>query len=47
VCVLLLVLLQTRVFALFFVLYIGATLLLNIAWQGGWRGVAPPRVYED
>jgi CDP-diacylglycerol--serine O-phosphatidyltransferase len=47
VCVLLLVLLQTRFFALFFVLYIGVTLLLNIAWQGGWRGIAPPRVYED
>jgi CDP-diacylglycerol--serine O-phosphatidyltransferase len=45
--VLLLVLLQTRFFALFFVLYISATLLLNIAWQGGWRGIAPPRVYED
>jgi len=47
VCVLLLVLLRTRFFALFFVLYISATLLLNIAWQGGWRGVAPPKVYED
>jgi CDP-diacylglycerol--serine O-phosphatidyltransferase len=47
VCVLLLVLLQTRFFALFFVLYISATLLLNIAWQSGWRGVAPPKVYED
>jgi CDP-diacylglycerol--serine O-phosphatidyltransferase len=29
------------------VLYISATLLLNIAWQGGWRGIAPPKVYED
>jgi CDP-diacylglycerol--serine O-phosphatidyltransferase len=47
VCVLLLVLLQTRFFALFFVLYIGATLLLNIAWQGGWTKIAPPKVYED
>jgi CDP-diacylglycerol--serine O-phosphatidyltransferase len=47
VCVLLLVLLRTRFFALFFVLYISATLLLNIAWQRGWRGVAPPKVYED
>ena len=45
--VLLLALLQTRFFALFFVLYISATLLLNIAWQGGWRGVVPPKVYED
>ena len=43
----LLALLQTRFFALFFVLYISATLLLNIAWQSGWRGVAPPKVYED
>jgi CDP-diacylglycerol--serine O-phosphatidyltransferase len=47
VCVLLLVLLQTRFFALFFVFYIGATLLLNIAWRGGWTGVAPPKVYDD
>jgi CDP-diacylglycerol--serine O-phosphatidyltransferase len=46
-CVLLLALLQTRFFALFFVLYISATLLMNIAWQGGWRGIAPPRVYEE
>jgi CDP-diacylglycerol--serine O-phosphatidyltransferase len=45
--ILLLVLLQTRFFALFFVLYISATLLLNIAWQGGWRGISPPKVYED
>ena len=45
--VVLLALLQTRFFALFFVLYISATLLLNLAWQGGWRGVAPPKVYED
>jgi CDP-diacylglycerol--serine O-phosphatidyltransferase len=46
-CVLLLALLQTRFFALFFVLYISATLLMNIAWQGGWRGIAPPKVYEE
>ncbi|HEU4373568.1 MAG TPA: CDP-diacylglycerol--serine O-phosphatidyltransferase, partial [Telluria sp.] len=39
--------LQTKFFALFFVFYISATLLLNIAWQQGWRGVAPPEVYED
>jgi CDP-diacylglycerol--serine O-phosphatidyltransferase len=45
--VLLLVLLQTRFFALFFVLYIGVALLLNIAWHGGWTKVAPPKVYED
>jgi CDP-diacylglycerol--serine O-phosphatidyltransferase len=47
VSVVLLVLLQTRFFALFFVLYISATLLLNIAWQSGWTKIAPPRVYED
>lgn len=46
-CVVLLALLQTRFFALFFVFYISATLLLNLAWQSGWRGVAPPKVYED
>ncbi|QPI51099.1 CDP-diacylglycerol--serine O-phosphatidyltransferase [Massilia antarctica] len=39
--------LQTRFFVLFFVLYISATLLLNIAWQLGWRGVPAPAVYED
>jgi CDP-diacylglycerol--serine O-phosphatidyltransferase len=47
VCVVLLALLQTRFFALFFVLYISATLLLNIAWQGGWTKIAPPKVYEE
>jgi CDP-diacylglycerol--serine O-phosphatidyltransferase len=45
--VLLLVLLQTRFFALFFVLYISVALLLNLAWRGGWTRVAPPKVYED
>jgi CDP-diacylglycerol--serine O-phosphatidyltransferase len=44
--VILLVLLQTRFFALFFVFYISATLLLNIAWKSGWTGVAPPKVYD-
>ncbi|MES2757335.1 MAG: CDP-diacylglycerol--serine O-phosphatidyltransferase [Pseudomonadota bacterium] len=39
--------LQTRYFALFFVVYVSVTLLLNIAWQQGWRGVPPPLVYED
>jgi CDP-diacylglycerol---serine O-phosphatidyltransferase len=39
--------LQTRFFALFFVFYVSATLLLNIAWSQGWRGVAPPVVYHD
>jgi CDP-diacylglycerol--serine O-phosphatidyltransferase len=39
--------LQTKFFALFFVFYVSVTLLLNIAWQQGWRGIAPPEVYED
>lgn len=43
----LLALLRTRFFALFFVFYIGATLLLNIAWRGGWTKIAPPKVYGD
>jgi len=43
----LLALLQSRFFALFFVFYISATLLLNIAWKGGWTKIAPPRVYDD
>lgn len=47
ICLLLLAWLQTRFFALFFVLYVCATLLLNIAWHGGWRGIAPPVVYQD
>jgi CDP-diacylglycerol--serine O-phosphatidyltransferase len=47
VCIALLALLRTRFFALFFVFYIGATLLLNIAWKGGWTKIAPPKVYDD
>jgi len=47
VCVLLLAVLRTRFFALFFVFYISATLLLNIAWRGGWTKVPPPQVYDD
>ena len=47
VAVLLLIILQTRFFVLFFLLYICATLLLNIAWQSGWRGIAPPKVYDE
>jgi CDP-diacylglycerol--serine O-phosphatidyltransferase len=39
--------LQNKFFALFFVVYVSVTLLLNIAWQQGWRGVAPPEVYKD
>jgi CDP-diacylglycerol--serine O-phosphatidyltransferase len=45
--VVLLPFLRERTFALFFLLYISATLLLNIAWRGGWRGVSPPVVYLD
>jgi CDP-diacylglycerol--serine O-phosphatidyltransferase len=45
--VVLMVLLQTRFFALFFVLYISAALLLNLAWRGGWTKIPPPKVYED
>jgi CDP-diacylglycerol--serine O-phosphatidyltransferase len=47
VCLVLLALLQTRFFALFFVFYVSGTLLLNIAWAGGWRGIAPPKVYDE
>ncbi len=39
--------LQMRFFVLFFLLYISVTLLINIGWQMGWRGLAPPRVFED
>ena len=39
--------LQSRFFVLFFLMYISVTLLLNISWQLGWRGVAPPQVYEE
>jgi CDP-diacylglycerol--serine O-phosphatidyltransferase len=47
VCIALLALLRSRFFALFFVFYISATLLLNIAWQAGWTKIAPPKVYDD
>ena len=43
----LLAVLRERFFVLFFLVYISFTLLLNIAWQLGWRGIAPPLVYED
>jgi CDP-diacylglycerol--serine O-phosphatidyltransferase len=43
----LLALLQERFFVLFFLLYVCVTLLLNIGWKLGWRGVAPPKVFED
>ncbi len=39
--------LQTTFFALFFVIYIAVTLLLNFAWHQGWRMIAPPRQYQD
>jgi len=47
VCAALLAWLQTRFFVLFFLFYVCGTLLLNIAWSRGWRGVAPPAVYPD
>jgi CDP-diacylglycerol--serine O-phosphatidyltransferase len=47
ICGVLLAWLQTRFFVLFFLLYVCATLLLNIAWRLGWRGMAPPAVYEE
>ncbi len=47
IAVALLAWLQSRFFVLFFLLYIGVTLLINIAWQMGWRGLAPPQVYHD
>jgi CDP-diacylglycerol---serine O-phosphatidyltransferase len=39
--------LQTRFFVLFFVFYVSATLLRNIGWRLGWRGIAPPEVYDE
>ncbi|MGZ8341730.1 MAG: CDP-diacylglycerol--serine O-phosphatidyltransferase, partial [Telluria sp.] len=39
--------LQMKFFVLFFLIYISFTLLLNIGWRAGWRGIAPPRVYRD
>ena len=39
--------LQWRFFVLFFTLYVSATLLINIGWQVGWRGLPAPEVYED
>jgi len=43
----LLIWLKFDYFVLFFLLYICATLLLNIAWKSGWRGIAPPQTYPD
>jgi CDP-diacylglycerol--serine O-phosphatidyltransferase len=45
--VVLLALLRERFFVLFFVMYVSATLLLNIAWRMGWKGVPKPLVYQD
>ena len=39
--------LQTRYFALFFLIYICATLALNLAWRTGWRGIPPPQVVDE
>jgi CDP-diacylglycerol--serine O-phosphatidyltransferase len=43
----LLVWLRFHYFVLFFVVYIAGTLLLNLAWKRGWKGVPPPVVYAD
>ncbi|RJG11693.1 CDP-diacylglycerol--serine O-phosphatidyltransferase [Massilia cavernae] len=47
VCIALLVWLQMKFFVLFFLVYISFTLLLNIGWRAGWRGIAPPKVFSD
>ncbi|TFW13317.1 CDP-diacylglycerol--serine O-phosphatidyltransferase [Duganella callida] len=39
--------LQALYFVLFFLVYIVGTLALNLGWKSGWRGVAPPLVYDD
>lgn len=38
----LLIIFPQRFFVAFFAIYIGAALLLNLAWKLGWRGVLPP-----
>jgi CDP-diacylglycerol--serine O-phosphatidyltransferase len=43
----LLVWLRAAYFVLFFAVYIAGTLALNLAWKSGWKGIAPPAVYED
>jgi len=39
----LMILLQQRFFVGFFAAYVALSLLLNLAWKAGWRGVEPPR----
>lgn len=39
--------LQMQFFVLFFLLYVSVTLLINIGWQLGWRGLPQPEVFED
>ncbi len=39
--------LQASYFVLFFVVYIAFTLGLNLAWKRGWKGIAPPVVYDE
>ena len=39
----LLIIFPQRFFVALFATYIGATLLLNLAWKLGWRGVQPPK----
>jgi CDP-diacylglycerol--serine O-phosphatidyltransferase len=46
-CVGLLAYLQARFFVLFFLLYVSATLLINIGWKMGWRGLPEPEVFDD
>jgi CDP-diacylglycerol--serine O-phosphatidyltransferase len=43
----LLIWLQALYFVLFFLVYIAGTVALNLAWRRGWRGIAPPLVYQD
>jgi CDP-diacylglycerol--serine O-phosphatidyltransferase len=43
----LLVWLRFFYFGLFFWLYIAGPVLLNLAGKSGWKGIPPPRVYED
>ncbi len=47
VAIALLLWLKTSFFALFFAVYVTLTLLLNLAWHLGWRGIAPPVIYDD